>query len=60
MVPLHVENIPAVRQLSFQIANDHYHPWASDSPNAFDSKRYESAFTKLTDYYTMLKIGVTF
>lgn len=47
-------------KLSFQVANDHYHPWASDSPNAFDSKRYESAFTRLTDYYTMFKIGVTF
>ncbi len=47
-------------KLSFQIANDHYRPWASDSPNAFDSKRYESAFTKLTDYYTMFKIGFTF
>jgi hypothetical protein len=47
-------------KLSFQVANDHYHPWASDSPNAFDSKRYESAFTRLTDYYTMFKIGVAF
>lgn len=43
---------------SFQIANDHYRPWEGNPLGATD--RYESAFTRVTDFYTMMKIGFTF
>jgi hypothetical protein len=45
-------------KISLQVANDHYRPWENSSPD--ESGRYESAFTRLEDYYIMTKIGFTF
>lgn len=45
-------------RVSFQVANDHFRPWENNPLGATD--RYESAFTRISDYYSMLKIGFTF
>lgn len=45
-------------KVSFQVANDHFRPWEDNPLGATD--RYESAFTRISDYYTMMKIGFTF
>lgn len=44
-------------RVSFQVANDHYRPWEG-APGS--TERYESAFTQVSDWYTMMKIGFTF